>query len=183
MVYLDTLELPDSTSGPQKKISVYENTTIDVGQRTLSRRRSTLLNHTESYKKAGMIHFSTEYFEEDQRLEVFILRASDLAPKKVRSQIHSFVRLCMYPGKKQRQDTKIIHKTNAPKFEQMVSFQGMEKEELTHHKLKIKVYNHDILRKNELLGQVDILMFVSQFRCKRDVRYISLQETIFGKSL
>ena len=62
-VFTDILE-------PPRKISVYQDTTMDVTQLTLARRRGSSLTQEESFKKVGMIHFSTEYIQEEKIFQV-----------------------------------------------------------------------------------------------------------------
>lgn len=59
----DLLEAP-------RRISVYDDTTMDVTQLTLARRRGSSLTQEESFKKAGMIHFSTEYLQQEKIFQV-----------------------------------------------------------------------------------------------------------------
>ncbi|XP_057293932.1 synaptotagmin-4-like [Hydractinia symbiolongicarpus] len=111
-----------------------------------------------TYKKAGKITFTTEYNESTREFEVLVLRAFDLAPRRDKSEINPFVRLYLLPGKKQKQNTKYQTHTKEPFINEKIVFTDLEKTDLSKYRLKIKVYNHGKLKKNEMLGEVDIPM-------------------------
>lgn len=111
------------------------------------------------YKRGGKIIFKTKYIEVKRELEVHILKAFDLACTRDMMEITPFVRLCLLPGKKQKQDTK--HKkqpTKEPFFNEKIIFQGLKQDELPSLKLNVKVCNHSRVKRKEVLGEAELAL-------------------------
>ena len=171
-MYLSSLESLDTSLGDSDHDEtgcvhstieeVYDSTTLGEKRRMAHRRNfgrgsdSTPIKRT--YKKAGKITFRTAYSQSNRTFEVHVLRAFDLAPRRDIVDINPFVRLYLVPGKKQKQDTKFQKGTKEPFINQKILFTDLEPSEFSKYKLKLKVYNHGKLKKNEVLGEVDIAL-------------------------
>ena len=110
-----------------------------------------------TYKKAGKINFITEYKKEENAFEVYILRAYDLAPKRDVAEINPYVRVCLIPGRKQKQATRWQKGTKEPFINEKFIFTELTNEDIDQYKLKLKVYNKNKIRK-EVLGEVNIAL-------------------------
>lgn len=127
-----------------------------VGDRRPGRTEGALSKRT--YKKAGKITFSTHYIHQEQCLDVHVMRAFDLVPKRNAADVNPFVRLYLVPGKRQKLNTRFVKATKEPYFNEKLVFTNLEKEDLQSYRLKLKVYSHTRMIKNELLGEVDIAL-------------------------
>lgn len=120
-------------------------------------RNSSIAAKKSAYRKTGKIIFSTEYSEDQKTFRIHVQQAMNLAPRREESDVCTFVRLYLEPGKKQKQQTRVIRGTKEPVYEEMFKFINLEMSEFGHYKLKFKVYNSAIL-KNELLGEATLFL-------------------------
>lgn len=74
------------------------------------------------------------------------------------TQINPFARLYLSSDKKSKKDTKVQHNTRYPVYNEYLEFRNLEQEELSEQKLKIKLYTIDVIKRKEILGQVDVLL-------------------------
>ena len=139
-----------------------DNTLIGVDRRRIADRR--LINNglpshihgKRTYKKSGKISFTVMYIQNEKVLHVDMLRAYNIASKRDLADTHPFVRLHLMPGKRQKQNTKYQKATKEPFFNELMVFTNMDKEELHNQRLKLRVLSYSRLRKNDLLGEVDM---------------------------
>ena len=161
--------LPASEQLLRKSLSkeeeeIFKTATVGAKRRIADRRmrkRSrgySPVRSRKTYNKSGRITFTTHYISDSQLLEVHLLRAYDLAPNKNTAEINPFVRLYLCPGKKQKQNTKYQKCTKEPFINEKILFFDLPKLDLIKHKLQLQVYSHSKVKKNELLGQVDIAL-------------------------
>ena len=114
-----------------------------------------LEDSTREFRKSGKILFSTSYNDRLKTLEIHVVKASNFTTK---SKItYTFVRIYLQPGKKQQQRTKDKKTTSEVVVNEKFSFK-VNKNEFIKHKLKIKVYRHERMKKNNLLGEVCIAL-------------------------
>ena len=148
-----------SYDSPSELEVFFENTVATIHDSCKRRIASTRKAHTLTktvYKKCGKIGFTIKYNESKKNLEIHILKAIGIAPKRDVSDINPFVRLYLLPGKKQKRSTKYQKQTKDPYINEEIIMSDLGKEELANHKLKLKLYNHVLLKKKELLGEVDV---------------------------
>ncbi|XP_057292890.1 synaptotagmin-7-like [Hydractinia symbiolongicarpus] len=140
---------------------VYDSTSVGGPRTRLSRTRGAS-NKSEqkkiSYRKAGIISFTTLYNEDEHILEVHIIRLTDLSAKRQLSEVNPFVRVYLEPGKKQKQNTKYQKETRNPYINETLTFSDLSVDDLAKHKIKMKVYHHGILRRSEIMGEVDVAL-------------------------
>ena len=135
---------------------IYDSTIIGVKKKRLAAGRKALSKKT--YKKSGKITFTTEYNKENKTLEIHILRAFGVGSRCDVADTHPFVRLYLTPGKKQKQNTGYQKATRDPFFNEKIVMTDLAQEDLVKYKLKLKVYNHGRLKKDEILGEVDLAL-------------------------
>ena len=137
---------------------VFDTTSVGESKRRIGSNRRSESQTKKTYKKAGKIIFTTEYNQNTKTLEVHIIRTFDLAPKRDIADVNPSVRIYLLPGKKQKQNTKYQKRTKDPYINERINLSELGVEELAKYKLKIKVYNHGLLKKNDLLGEVDLAL-------------------------
>lgn len=121
----------------------------------------------KTYKKAGKINFSTEYKQEENAFEVYILRAYDLAPKRDVDEINPYVRVSLIPGRKQKQATRWQKGTKEPFINEKFIFTELTNEDIKKYRLKLKVYNRNKITR-EVLGEVDIALSAIELEKKEN---------------
>ena len=112
----------------------------------------------QRFTKVGKVCFNTQYYPDDRRLEVLILRAFDLGKRKEHNYVNPFVRLYLLPGKRQKQHTRVQRRTKDPYFNDKRVFYELSESELVLNRLKLKVYSREAVKKNELLGEAEIAL-------------------------
>ena len=111
----------------------------------------------KTYKKSGKIKFTTRFFPEESLLELHIHKVFDLLPRKDVGFLTSFVRVYLLPGKRQKKETQAV-KGKEPFFNEKVQFVNLEEGNLDQYRMRMKVYSKERMKKNELLGEVDIAL-------------------------
>ena len=130
---------------------------FSLGKRRLAKRRSQN-SVKRTYKKVGKVAFTTKYTERDSNLEVHLIRAYDLVPKRQDADVNPFCRLYLVPGKQQKLNTRFLKGTRKPVFDERMTFNNISRRDLEKFRLKMKVYNHERMKKNELIGEVDVAL-------------------------
>lgn len=108
--------------------------------------------------KGGLIRLSVEYVKDLGRLRVKLVNAEELylsyqEPKA----ISCCVVMCLMPGKLQKQRSTVIRRSRNPIFNEDFYFEGIEKGELDHLRLKVKVVNRGTgVKRDVLLGSNQI---------------------------
>lgn len=117
-------------------------------------------NRSFEYKIVGNLIVSVEYKESDNKLTLWIHRASGLGgDRREDPEISSFVRMYLIPGKKQKQESSVIRGAKDPHYEETFTFNNIIPSELSAQKLRFKVYNSPSFSvKNELLGEGNIFL-------------------------
>lgn len=157
----------DDVSSISGTTDIYDSPSVDLAKRRVGKSRPRRRNGSDSglsapikrtYKKSGKITFTTRFIESEKIFEIHILRASDLAPKRDVAEINPFVRVYLQPGKKQKKQTKPLKATKEPFINEKILFTDIDDSTIDKYRLKLKVYNHGRLKKNELLGEMDIAL-------------------------
>ena len=108
----------------------------------------------------GEVKLSLQHFEKHNSLKVTLIKAENLGGQgRGGNSTNSLVKLCLMPGKQQRQSSAIIKHTRDPVFNQQFTFCGITKDDLTSLTLKLRFFHkHSNLRREELLGEVNVAM-------------------------
>lgn len=102
----------------------------------------------------GRIWFSLLYKEEEEQLEVNIIKAKYLSGRGLNNTPRDpFVKLYLLPDEENFQQSKVRKRTLAPKFNEKFYFQ-IKKEELSKRTLRISVYDVDKRKIRHCLGHV-----------------------------
>lgn len=138
------------------------NTPVSGGHekwRVTERRRGAIRDAPlkRTYKKSGKIKFTTCYSHQQRMLELHIHKVYDLKTKKDIRDLNTFVRVYLAPGKRQRKETQSTRGAE-PFFNEKIQFVDLEENNLLKYKIKLKLYNKERLKKNELLGEVGVAL-------------------------
>ena len=122
-----------------------------------SKSPNALLNTASVY---GEIKLSIHYMKDSQQLKVVLLKAVNLGQTDLRCPISSYVKLCLSPGKMQKQSSAVVKQNRCPVFNEEFYFNDVDLETLQHLNLQVKVLNKGLgmRRKEEFLGQVSIAL-------------------------
>lgn len=96
----------------------------------------------------GWLEISLTYSEFEHTLDCFLLRARDLSAEDITSPLDPYARLNIvtkYDKLKQKKwlQTRTIHKTRCPEFNETVRFFGVEPDELTKSILYVVILDED----------------------------------------
>ncbi|XP_067128950.1 synaptotagmin-15-like [Centruroides vittatus] len=106
----------------------------------------------------GRIWFTLLYKEDEEQLEVNIIRAKYLTGRGLNNTPRDpFVKLYLLPDEENFQQSKVRKRTLAPKFHEIFTFQ-VKKDELTKRTLRISVYDVDKRRVRHCLGHVIVTL-------------------------
>ncbi|XP_065666865.1 synaptotagmin-7 isoform X1 [Hydra vulgaris] len=159
---LSVVSSEDATDLYTDQITV-SNTLIGPEHRRIADRRSiknsglpSHIHAIRTYKKSGKIYFSITHVHHEKVLHVDVQRVMIIGSKRDIADTHPFVQLYLIPGKKQKQTTKFQKATKEPVFNELIVFTDVEKSELEGYRLKLKVLSYSRLRKNDLLGEVEM---------------------------
>ena len=165
----------------------FKSTTLGQKKRRMGERRLVktsigenggyVVPQKRTYKKSGKITFTTQYVEEQKTFEVHVLRVFDLAAKRDVAEINPY----LVPGKKQKQSTKHLKSRKEPFFNEKILFNDLEVEDFNKFRLKLKVYIRGRLKKNELLGEVDIALSSIDLKAKETFNIDLFYKKIRGK--
>ena len=147
---------PDTT-GNLNPVELYEEPTVGAVRKrrlTHTRRKNSM---GRKYRKVGKIVFTTKYTEHDASLEIHLIRAYDLVPKRANDELNLFCRMYLVPFKQQKFNICFLKGTRKPLDERM-TFNSITKKDLENLRVKMKLYNHQRLKKNELIGEVDFAL-------------------------
>ncbi|XP_028398731.1 synaptotagmin-16-like isoform X3 [Dendronephthya gigantea] len=109
---------------------------------------------------AGRMQISASYAPTANKLAVSILKAEDLPTKERGGPSMVQVRVVLLPAKKQRFKTKPKASNNAS-FHETFTFSHVTQEEIRYGSLRIRVYGHERITRDRLVGEVN--MSLSEF--------------------
>lgn len=144
-----TTSLQNNYNSPPSLGTESEGSTVSTTDDLPTRRK-------RIYKKAGKIDFTTEYKKEEKAFEVYIFRAYNLAPKRDVDEVNPYVKVCLLPGKKQKQKTRLLKATKEPFINENFIFTELTNEDIDKYHLNLIVKNHKI--KREILGEVEVAL-------------------------
>ena len=108
----------------------------------------------KSPKTQSCISFSLEYSQEENKLEVHLLNATDL-PMKDNILVDSYATISLVsPTKKHRRETKVYKKTCNPIFDVKYVFSGINEFDLPKSFVQFKVHRRLSSFKSELMGKL-----------------------------
>lgn len=116
------------------------------------------MNYFRENNYAGEIEIQIRHNEQDEQLFVRIIQAKNLLSKDTNGYSDPFVKIYLLPGREQENKRRIKHvtKTLHPRWDQMVTYGHMHREEVQYKKLEITVWDYDRFKANDFLGQVTI---------------------------
>ena len=117
----------------------------------------------EMYKNSGgewgSVKVRFQYFNKSRRFQVSLIRAKNIGRGRG-ERIQLYVKVCLMPGKLQKQTGQGYHETHNPTFYESFNFTRLKLGELVEKRLRIKFYNKlGFLTKSESLGEVIIPLF------------------------
>jgi len=136
---------------------LFDSTSIGTSKKKIASKRGGTQDKIR-YKKAGKLIFTTSYSEEEKTLIVEIIRGFDFARKINSNELNPYIRVYLDPGKKQTHNTKYQKGTRNPYINERVNFYDIDQYSLNCYKMKLKAYNHGHVKKNQLIGEVDIAL-------------------------
>ncbi|XP_005094380.1 C2 calcium-dependent domain-containing protein 4C [Aplysia californica] len=106
----------------------------------------------------GDIKFSFQYFPATKRLKVIIIRAEGLRfPEKPDLVLNPFMKICLMPGKLQKQSSEPAKQTCAPMLNKEFFFTDLNLEEMKNLRLRIMAFHKaHHLKLPEYLGEVNV---------------------------
>jgi hypothetical protein len=104
---------------------------------------------------AGRMQISASYAPTANKLAVSILKAEDLPTKERGGPSMVQVRVVLLPPKKQRFKTKPKSSNNAS-FHETFTFSHVTQEEIRYGSLRIRVYGHERITRDRLVGEVNM---------------------------
>ncbi|XP_045156810.2 synaptotagmin-4-like [Mercenaria mercenaria] len=106
----------------------------------------------------GELKFSFQYLAASKQFKVTIIKAENLGGhQKQDKNVNAYAKLCLMPGKIQKQTTAVIKKTRNPVFEQDMYFHHISLEELHSMALAIKLFSKSVnFKSHEFIGEVYI---------------------------
>ena len=100
------------------------------------------------------LQFSLYYDIQRRSLSVHLQQAYNLPARDVRGTSDPFVVFFLLPNKEEIYESKIVHKTLNPIFDQVFEFGGILPQEIRRQTIMFRVYDHDRFTPNELIGVV-----------------------------
>lgn len=168
-IFLTIDNSADDASSIHSLPEVVDTPSVGGGKRRVVDRRKGKGNENaplkRTYKKSGKIKFSTQFLQEEDMLEFHIHKVYDLKTKKDASELNIFVRVYLVPGKRQKKETQCV-KGKEPFFNEKIQFVDLAECNLSKYRMKLKVYNRERMKKNELLGVVDIALSSIDIKAK-----------------
>ncbi|CAL1527727.1 unnamed protein product, partial [Lymnaea stagnalis] len=106
----------------------------------------------------GDVKFSFQYFPATKRLKVIIIRAEGLRfPEKPELVLNPFFKVCLMPGKLQKQSSEPVRQTCAPVLDKEFFFTELNLEEMKNLRLRIMAFHKaHHLKLPEYLGEVNV---------------------------
>ncbi|BFZ01206.1 hypothetical protein BsWGS_04244 [Bradybaena similaris] len=113
---------------------------------------------TKTETERGDIKFSFQYFPATKRLKVIIIRAEGLRfPEKPDLVLNPFFKLCLMPGKLQKQNSEPAKQTCAPILNKEFFFTDFNLDEMKTLRLRILAFHKaHHLKLPEYLGEVNV---------------------------
>jgi hypothetical protein len=116
---------------------------------------------------AGRMQISASYAPTANKLAVSILKAEDLPTKERGGPSMVQVRVVLLPTKKQRFKTKPKSSNNAS-FHETFTFSHVTQEEIRYGSLRIRVYGHERITRDRLVGEVNMPLSEFDLECESD---------------
>ncbi|XP_074650470.1 uncharacterized protein LOC141905498 [Tubulanus polymorphus] len=104
----------------------------------------------------GELKFSVRYVPEKRHVRVLLIRAEHLVLNERNEQnTNPFAKVCLMPGKLQKQSSNVAKHTTDPIFNEEFHFHDIDADQLRSLRLRIKIQNKvGNLRRPELIGEV-----------------------------
>ena len=106
----------------------------------------------------GSVKVRFQYFNKSRRFQVSLIRAKNIGRGRGES-LRLYVKVCLMPGKLQKQTGQGFHETHNPMFYESFSFTRLKLGEIVEKRLRVKFYNKLGLLQAESLGEVIVPLF------------------------
>ena len=105
----------------------------------------------------GEIKISFRYLPDTRQFVVSLIRAENLGGTNRSDQgRNTYAKVCLMPGKVQKQTSEVVKNTNSPTFNQDFYFKDLWMEELRSMRIRIHVFVKENLRRDEFLGEAQV---------------------------
>lgn len=123
----------------------------------------------------GQLLFSMQYFSVRKRLRVSVNKAQGLAGRlKPELELNTFVKVCLLPGKLQKQHgTRIVKGSRDASYNEEFFFDNITTEEIQNYSLAIYVCHHvgKQFQKDIVIGEIDVaLNSISNLLSKQEIK-------------
>ena len=115
-------------------------------------------NQHHLFAPFGELKFSFQYLAASKQLKVSLIKAENLGGhQKQDRNVNAYAKVCLMPGKIQKQTSNVVKKTRDPVFDQDMYFHNISLEELHSMALTIKIFSKSInFKSHEFIGEVYI---------------------------
>lgn len=110
----------------------------------------------------GILEFSTTFHKHDNRLDVTIHNAKNLKAMDVGGTSDPYVKIHLLPGasKSNKLRTKTLPKTLNPVFDELLSYHGVNEEDMNNKTLRLQVMDEDKFGHNDFIGEACVSLRV-----------------------
>lgn len=117
-----------------------------------------IYNPNHSFAPYGELKFSFQYLAASKQFKVTLIKAENLGGYQKQDKLmNTYAKVCLMPGKLQKQTSVVIKKTRDPVFEQDMYFHDILLKELHSMTLVIKLFAKNInFKPQEFIGEVSI---------------------------
>ncbi|KAL4228074.1 hypothetical protein ACF0H5_013509 [Mactra antiquata] len=117
-----------------------------------------LYNPNHSFAPFGELKFSFMYLPASKQFKVTLIKAENLGGHQKQDKVmNTYAKVCLMPGKVQKQSSAVIKKTRDPVFEQDIYFHDISLKELHAMTLLIKMFAKNMnFKPQEFIGEVSI---------------------------
>ena len=107
--------------------------------------------------RVPILQFSLQHDSEDNTLTVHLIQAEHLPAKDIGGASDPFVKLSLESNACESFESKVIHRTLNPRFNQHFKFTNLPPK-IHHEKLVFEIYDYDRISINDFIGEVRVLL-------------------------
>ena len=107
--------------------------------------------------RVPILQFSMQHDSEDNTLTVHLIQAEHLPAKDIGGASDPFVKLSLESNVCESFESKVIHRTLNPRFNQHFKFTNLPPK-IHHEKLVFEIYDYDRISINDFIGEVRVLL-------------------------
>ncbi len=114
---------------------------------------------TQAISELGEVKFAVQYTPGSKQLCVQLLKAENLGKNNNLVNVNAFAKLCLMPGKTQKQISNLSKQNSNPVYNQAFYFKNLTLEQIYDTRLRIKFYHKSqTLRREVFLGEVQVVL-------------------------